>query len=140
MSKTIMVYLSNTGNTEAMANEVKKGIEEAGGSVEVFEAADVEATKVLEYDVIVMGCPACGTEELDEEYVEPMMQEFESAGLSGKKLALFGSYGWGGGEFMETWVGRVEEAGGTLITDPVTVEGEPTDVLEECVALGKACV
>lgn len=140
MSKIVMMYMSNTGNTEGMANEVQKGIEEAGGSVDVFEAGDIDAKKMLQYDVLVMGCPACGTEELDEENVEPLMQDLEAAGLSGKKVALFGSYGWGGGEFMETWKERVEAAGGSLVADPVTVEGEPTDVLEECVELGKACV
>ncbi len=140
MSKIVMVYLSNTGNTESMANEVQKGIEENGGAVDVFQAADAEPAKILEYDTIVIGCPACGAEELDEETIEPMMQYFEEQGLDNKKLALFGSYGWGDGEYMETWVSRVEGANGTLVAEPVTVEEDPDDVLEACVALGKACV
>lgn len=140
MSKIVMVYLSNTGNTESMANEVQKGIEENGGSVDVFVASEASAEKVLEYDTIVLGCPACGAEELDEEYMEPLMQKLEEHGLDDKKIALFGSYGWGGGEYMQTWVSRVEDANGTLVADPVTVEEDPGDVLEACVALGKACV
>ncbi len=140
MSKIVMVYLSNTGNTEGMANEVQKGIEENGGAVDVFLAADADAEKVLSYDTIVLGCPACGTEELDEETIEPMMQHFEETGLDDKKLALFGSYGWGGGEYMDTWVSRVEGANGTLIAEPITVEEDPEDVLEDCYNLGKSLV
>lgn len=140
MSKIVMVYLSNTGNTESMANEVQKGIEENGGTVDVFVASEADADKVLEYDTIVLGCPACGAEELDEEYIEPLMQKLEEHGLDDKKIALFGSYGWGGGEYMQTWVSRVEDANGTLVADPVVVEEDPADVLEACVALGKACV
>ncbi|MDO4771965.1 MAG: flavodoxin [Bacillota bacterium] len=140
MSKIVMVYLSNTGNTESMANEVQKGIEENGGTVDVFVASEADADKVLEYDTIVLGCPACGAEELDEEYIEPLMQKLEEHGLDEKKIALFGSYGWGGGEYMQTWVSRVEDANGTLVADPVVVEEDPADVLEACVALGKACV
>ncbi len=140
MGKIAMIYVSNTGNTESMANEVQKGIEAAGGELDIFEASDVDAAKILSYDTIVLGCPACGAEELDEEYIEPLMEAFEEAGLDDKKIALFGSYGWGDGEYMDTWRSRIEDSNGTLVADPVTVEGEPDDVLEACVELGKACV
>ncbi len=140
MSKIVMVYLSNTGNTEEMSNQVQKGIEEAGGEVDVFAASDADVEKVYEYDTIVLGCPACGTEELDEEYMEPLMQALEEKGLEEKKIALFGSYDWGGGEYMDTWRTRVEDVKGTLVAEPVIVEGEPDEVVDQCIALGKACV
>ncbi len=136
MSNIVLAYKSNTGNTEAMAEKLKTSLEALGANLTYLEVADADKDMLLAADVIVMGCPACGTEELDDEYVEPLMDELDGE-LAGKKVALFGSYGWGGGEYMETWVSRIESAGGTMVADPVTVEGEPDDVMDDLEELAK---
>ena len=101
MSKIAVVYWSGTGNTEQMANAVAEGAKEAGAEVSTLTADQFSAAKVAEFDAIAFGCPAMGAETLEEDEFEPMFTGCESA-LSGKKLALFGSYGWGDGEWMRT--------------------------------------
>lgn len=99
MSKVAVVYWSGTGNTEMMAQKVAEGAKEAGAEVSVLTCADFSADDVDAYDAIAFGCPAMGAEELEDTEFEPMFSACESK-LSGKKIALFGSYGWGDGEWM----------------------------------------
>lgn len=125
MSKITLVYLSNTGNTEAMANLLADGLKQGGAEFEMLEAASADADKVKESDIIVMGAPACGTEEVDEEYIVPLIEDMGD--LSGKKVALFGSFGWGGGEYMDSWVELVESKGAEIIGNPITHLESPDD-------------
>ena len=92
MSKIAVVYWSGTGNTEAMANEVAEGAKAAGAEVDVLTASEFGADKMDAYDAVAFGCPAMGAEELEDTEFEPMFNACESK-LSGKKIALFGSYG-----------------------------------------------
>ena len=97
MSKVAIVYWSGTGNTEAMANYVAEGVKKAGGEADLFTSAEFGADKAGEYDRIAFGCPSMGAEQLEESEFQPMFDEVSPV-LSGKKIALFGSYGWGDGE------------------------------------------
>lgn len=96
MSKIAVVYWSGTGNTEMMAQKVAEGSKEAGAEVSVFTATEFNSQMMDDYDAIAFGCPSMGAEELEEDEFEPMFSSCESK-LSGKKIALFGSYGWGDG-------------------------------------------
>ena len=134
MSKIAVVYWSGTGNTEAMANAVVEGASDA----ELFQVSDFSADKVAEFDGIAFGCPAMGAEELEDSEFEPVFAECET-NLSGKKVALFGSYGWGDGEWMRTWEERVNNAGASLVTESVICNDAPDDeAIEACKALGAA--
>ena len=135
MSKAVIIYWSGTGNTETMANAVAEG---AGEAAVLKKVSDITADEAAAYDVLALGCPACGSEELDDSEFEPFFTALEGK-LSGKKVGLFGSYGWGGGEWMQTWADRVRAAGAGLIGDEgVTVNGEPDgDTLSKCKALGE---
>ena len=93
MSKVAIVYWSGTGNTEAMANYVAEGVKKAGGEADLFTSAEFGADKAGEYDRIAFGCPSMGAEQLEESEFQPMFDEVSPV-LSGKKIALFGSYGW----------------------------------------------
>ena len=138
MSKAAVVYWSGTGNTEAMADAVKEGAAGAGLEVEVFTASDFSKDKVAEYDAIAFGCPSMGVEVLEEEEFEPMFTDVETV-LEGKKIALFGSYGWGDGEWMRNWEARCKEAGAVLACDCVTCNDAPDDdAVNECKSLGAA--
>ena len=110
MSKIAVVYWSGTGNTEAMANEVAEGAKAAGAEVDVLTASEFGADKMDAYDAVAFGCPAMGAEELEDSEFEPMFSDCEGK-LGGKKIALFGSYGWGDGEWMRNWVERMKNAG-----------------------------
>lgn len=126
MSKLAVIYWSGTGNTEAMANAVFEGAQGAGKEVELFNVADVDSSKALEFDVLALGCPSMGVEVLEEAEFEPFMEELEG-GLSGKKVFLFGSYGWGDGQWMRDWEERVKEAGAELVGEGYTVNEAPDD-------------
>ena len=131
MNKTAVVYWSGTGNTEAMAQAVA---ESAGA--ELFACADFDAAKVDEFDAIAFGCPSMGAEQLEEDEFEPLFSACESK-LSGKKIALFGSYGWGDGEWMRNWQEQFEADGAILVAEPVICNDAPDDdALEACKALG----
>ena len=138
MSKVAVVYWSGTGNTEAMANAVAEGAKEKGAEVTLFTASEFSSAKVAEFDGIAFGCPAMGAENLEESEFEPMFTDCEAA-LSGKKIALFGSYGWGDGEWMQTWEGSCKDDGAELACDSVICTEEPDDDAKAaCQALGKA--
>ena len=136
MSKIGVIYWSGTGNTEAMARAVAEGAKAAGAEAELLTCADAAGTDG--YDAIALGCPAMGAEELEDGEFLPMLESIE-ASLPGRKVALFGSYGWGDGEWMRTWEARCAEKGIALAADSVTVNEAPDeDGLAACRALGAA--
>ena len=114
MSKVAIVYWSGTGNTEQMAESVADGARNAGADVTTFTAAEFDADKMDEFDAIAFGCPSMGAEQLEEDEFEPMFTACESK-LSCKKIALFGSYGWGDGEWMRNWVKQMQDAGAEVL-------------------------
>ena len=138
MDKVTVVYWSQSGNTQAMAEAVGEGIKEAGKEAEVIsvDAASVDSLK--EDTVFALGCPAMGAEVLEEAEMEPFVTELE-AFVSGKKIGLFGSYGWGDGEWMRNWEESCKEAGAVLTTESVICNDMPDDDgVENCKALGAA--
>lgn len=138
MRKIAVVYWSSTGNTEAMANAVAEGVKDAGAEVSVFEATEFSAEKTEEFEAIAFGCPAMGNEVLEETEFEPMFEACE-AKLAGKRIVLFGSYGWGDGQWMQDWEERCRNHKAELVADSVICEEMPDDGgLEKCRALGKA--
>ena len=138
MSKVAVVFWSGTGNTEAMANAVAAGAQDKGADVTVMGPSDFGATVAGEYDGIAFGCPAMGAEQLEEAEYQPMWDEVKGE-LSGKKVALFGSYGWGDGEWMRMWGDAAKEAGANLVADGLMINGAPDDDGEaDCKALGAA--
>lgn len=138
MSKAAIVYWSSTGNTEAMANAVLEGAQAAGAQAELIAAGEFSGAMLEGYDAVAFGCPAMGAEVLEEDEFEPMFTGCE-AGLSGKKIGLFGSYGWGDGQWMRDWQERCEADGAVLAAEPVIANEEPDDdALAACRALGAA--
>lgn len=140
MSKIAVVYWSGTGNTEAMASAVLEGAKEAGADVSMFSASEFDASAADTFDAVAFGCPSMGAEELEESEFSPMFEACEPK-LSGKKIALFGSYGWGDGEWMRNWEETCRNDGAVLACDCVICNGAPdSDAIDECKALGKALV
>lgn len=136
--KTAVVYWSGTGNTEAMAGSVADDAKSAGTEVSVFTASDFSADMVDRFDSIAFGCPSMGSEQLEDSEFEPMFNACE-AKLSGKKVGLFGSYGWGDGEWMRNWEEQCIADGAVMAGECVICNEAPDDTAtEQCVALGKA--
>ncbi len=140
MSKTAVVFWSGTGNTEEMANAVLEGMKENGADASIYSADAFQAGDVEGYDAIAFGCPAMGAEVLEEDEFQPLFDECKLA-LAGKKVALFGSYGWGDGEWMRNWEDDCKEAGIELACDSVVCNDAPDeDVITACKELGAALV
>lgn len=136
MSKVAVVFWSGTGNTEAMANAVLEGAKAKGAEATLFEASGFNKAKAAEFDAIALGCPAMGAEVLEEAEFQPMFDDVKSA-LSGKKVALFGSYGWGDGEWMRNWEEEVRGLGANMVAEGLMVNEAPDDAgLEQCKELG----
>lgn len=137
MNHIAVIYWSGTGNTEKMANAVLAGAKAAGAEAELFSVSDINTAKALEFDALALGCPSMGSEVLEESEFEPFFTELEGS-LSGKKVALFGSYGWGDGQWMRDWADRTKAAGANLCGEGLIVNETPdANGLAQCEALGK---
>lgn len=140
MKKVAVVYWSGTGNTEAMAMSVVQGAKDKGAEVSLFTSADFTADMIGDFDAIAFGCPSMGDEVLEESEFDPMFGSCKKK-LGGKKIALFGSYGWGDGEWMRNWVEECESLGVDMACDSVICNEMPDDAGKaECEALGAALV
>lgn len=138
MSKVAVVYWSGSGNTEMMAGAVADGAKKKGADADLIYCTDFSADKVSAYDAIAFGCPAMGAEVLEESEFQPMSDEVAPA-LKDKKIALFGSYGWGSGEWMESWEQSCKDAGAVLAAESVMCNNTPDDEgLLNCETLGEA--
>ncbi len=130
MSKVAVVYWSGTGNTEEMATVIAQA-----ASAEVFSVDRFTADMAANYDAFAFGCPSMGAEELEDSEFEPLWNDVKGS-LSGKKVALFGSYGWGDGEWMRTWAD--ECAGMDLVGTCICQDAPDDDAQTELAALGAA--
>ena len=138
MSKVAIVFWSGTGNTEAMAAAVAEGAKEKGAEASVIVCSDFSADMMDQYDAIAFGCPAMGGEELEGDEFEPMFEACQPK-LNNRKIALFGSYGWGDGEWMRIWEDSCRDAGAILAHESVICQETPDDeAVENCKALGAA--
>ena len=138
MDKIYVVYWSQTGNTEAMAEAVARGIRSEGKESAVVEVGSISPEELKEEAVFALGCPAMGAEVLEEAEMEPFVETLE-AFVKGKTVGLFGSYGWGDGEWMRDWEARMQQAGANVIGGEGVICQETPDqeALEKCEELGK---
>jgi len=138
MSKISVVYWSQSGNTAAMAEAVAKGVTEAGKEAEIVFVSSASIDELKEESAFALGCPAMGAEVLEESEMEPFVMAVETF-AKGKKIALFGSYGWGDGQWMRDWTERMQMAGAEIVGGEGLICNETPDeeALEECRELGK---
>ena len=138
MDKIQVVFWTQSGNTQAMAEAIGKGIAEAGKEANVVYVGSASLDDLKAANAFALGCPSMGVEVLDEAEMEPFVAEVEGF-ASGKTIALFGSYGWGDGEWMRNWVERMQAAGATVLNGEglICQETPDDDAIAECVNLGK---
>ncbi|MDR0569819.1 MAG: flavodoxin [Clostridiales Family XIII bacterium] len=129
-----IVYWSGTGNTEAMAKAIERGLKAGGASTSLLSVENATVSVVDEYDGLALGCPSMGDEVLEESYFEPFFSSAEGC-LSGKKIALFGSYGWGDGQWMRDWQERTRNVGASLFGEGLIQQYAPDESV--CEAFGR---
>ena len=132
-----IVYYSLSGNTKRMAELIAEGIKQDGKDAELVEFESVTSEEIANEKIIILGCPAQGVEQLEEGTVEPLVDSLEGK-IQGKKTALFGSYGWGDGEWMKNWEEKMQSYGAELIGEGLIVNEMPEDEDEQlCIDFGK---
>ena len=138
MSEVIVAFWTGTGNTAEMAEYVAEGIKEGGAEAKVVSVDDISAADLKDAKAFALGCPSMGVEQLEESTMEPFVEEV-CGFASGKTIGLFGSYGWGDGEWMRDWVERMEAAGARVLNGEglICQEVPNDDAIAECKALGK---
>ena len=136
--KIAIVYFSGTGNTKQMVDALEEGFKNKSVEVDVFESDEFSKDSINTYDGFAFGCPSMGDEELEDSEFEPMYSSIKPK-LNGKKVALFGSYGWGECDWMRDWEADAKEAGAVLISEEgLTVNETPEgETCDECKAYGK---
>lgn len=137
MGKVSIIYWTGSGNTEQMANFIAEGAKEAGADVDVAHVSSVKAEDVQDADILVLGSPSMGVEVIEESEMEPFVASLEGK-VNGKKIALFGSYGWGDGQWLRDWVERMNGYGASVIGEGLAVQGTPEG--GECREFGKGLV
>ena len=137
LDKIYVVYWSQSGNTQAMAEAVGAGITAAGKEAAVVDVSSVSTAELKNAKAFALGCPAMGAEELEETEMEPFVAELEGS-VSGKKIGLFGSYGWGDGQWMRDWASRFENAGAVIVGGEgvICVEEPDDEAVNACKKLG----
>lgn len=138
MAKVKIIYWSGTGNTAAMAAAIAEGAKEAGAEAELITAETAGAADVQDAKAIALGCPSMGAEQLEETIMEPLMEELDGA-ISGKTVVLFGSYGWGSGDWMRDWEDRVSSDGASVWNgEGIIANNAPDDdALDACKSAGR---
>ncbi|MBQ8983791.1 MAG: flavodoxin [Lachnospiraceae bacterium] len=138
MGKVNIIFWSGTGNTAAMAEYIRQGVEEAGGEAQVISVGTASVADAESVKALALGCPSMGAEQLEEVEMEPYMCDIEGV-ISGKQVVLFGSYGWGNQEWMRDWEARIQSAGATVVNgEGIAVNGAPTpDIEEACKDAGR---
>lgn len=138
MDKISVIYWSQTGNTKEMAEAIGKGITDAGKEAEVLYVTDASVENLKSAKCFALGCPAMGAEEIEELEMEPFVDEVEKI-AQGKTIALFGSYGWGDGQWMRDWADRMKGCGANILNDEGLIcnEAPDADAIKKCEALGK---
>ena len=138
MAEVKIIYWSGTGNTAAMAQSVADGVTAAGAEAKIIPVENAGAADIADVKAFALGCPSMGAEQLEESSMEPFVEEILGS-VSGKKILLFGSYGWGDGEWMRTWESDCMTLGVTMACEPVICNATPDEAAgAECEALGEA--
>jgi len=141
MAEVKIIYWSGTGNTATMAQSVADGVTAAGAEAKIIPVENASAADIADVKAFALGCPSMGAEQLEESSMEPFVDEILGS-VSGKKILLFGSYGWGDGQWMRDWEERMNAAGATVVNGEGVIAHEAPDAeaLEACRSLGKALI
>lgn len=137
LKKAIIVYWSGTGNTEIIANKILEGLNNLKVKANIYNINDITLDEVLKYDNIILGSPAMGDEQLEEEVFEPFFEKFlEKA--ENKNISIFGSYGWGNMVWLDNWEKRIKDNNKNNFLGKLAVFSTPTtDEEEKCIKFGE---
>ncbi len=131
--KGVVIYWSGMGNTKMMAEAIQEGMNQ-NYPTELYYVSEFDQD-ITQYDKIALGCPSMGAEQLEDIEFEPFFVNVESQ-LVNKDVLLFGSYGWGNGEWMEEWQQRCFQSGMNVVTTHIVNETPDDTQLTEYREIG----
>lgn len=140
MKKICIIYWSNGGNVEVLANTIAESAKKTGAEVTIKHVADAKVSDVVESDAVALGSPSMDNNRIEQKEMEPFVNEFKLLPNNGKKLVLFGSYGWDDGEFIEEWSLRMKDYGFDIIGKLAVNESPDDKDLQMAKELGKKLV
>ena len=126
MKKIAVLYWSGTGNTEIMAKKIAEGALNNKTIVELMNIENASNKDIINSDLIAIGCPAMGAEELEDSEMIPFIESIKDY-VSNKKIALFGSYGWGDGTWINDWKIEMEGYGAIVVLDSLMINETPNE-------------
>ena len=136
MKNISVIYWSHGGNVEALADQIAKGAEAAGANVSVKYVSDAEVADVTEADAVAFGSPSMDNNSVEKTEMLPFINQFKLLPNNGKKVVLFGSFGWDDGKFMKDWRKIMDDYGFDVLDDLTVKESPNTNELEKAMKLG----
>lgn len=140
MSKVSVIYWSNGGNVEVLANTIADELNDLGAEVLIKHVSNAKIEDVTESDAIALGSPSMSNNRIEQCDMEPFVKQLKLTPNEGKKLILFGSYGWDNGEFMVDWVERMKDYGFEVIGSLAVNESPSDDEINSAKDLAKQLV
>ncbi|MDD7792862.1 flavodoxin [Clostridium sp. 'White wine YQ'] len=137
MKKVSIIYWSNGGNVEVLANAITEGAKEAGAEVLIKHVADAKVSDITEADSVALGSPSMDNNRIEQKEMEPFVNEFKLLPNGNKKLVLFGSYGWDNGAFMQEWSNRMKSYDFNVIGELAVKESPDQDELDLAKEFGR---
>lgn len=137
MKKVSVIYWSNGGNVEVLANSIAEGAKEAGANVVIKHVSEASIEDVVKVDAVAMGSPSMDNNKIEQEEMEPFVKEFKLLPNENKSLVLFGSYGWDNGEFLIGWKDRMVDYGFNVVGELAVKEAPTEEEIKKARELGK---
>lgn len=131
--KVSIAYYSETGNTQQLADILANSLSDLGAEVYKAAVSDVENEQFLSGDLLIFATPASGAEEIDQLEMQAFIDDIASQ-LSGRKIFLCGTYGWGDGEYMQAWSEAMQNLGCELVHEPFVCLEAPDEDAESKIA------
>ncbi len=138
MAKVLIIYHTQSGNTEKMAKAIYEGAVSTGADVSLKKASDATADDLLSCDAVVFGTPNYFGYEAGavKDFFDRTFYTLRGK-VKDKPYAVFGSYGGGGPKAIESLVKLCNNLGLKKATESVGAQREPSsEAMEECRALG----
>ena len=136
MKKVSIIYWSNGGNVEVIANAICEGASIGDVEIETKHVVDASIEDVLEADAVAFGSPAMINDDIEEIDMKPFISSLKELEIRNKPLVLFGSCGWRDQKFIDKWEKNMEDYGFKVLGKLAVKDSIGQDDLRKAKELG----
>ena len=137
MKKVSIIYWSNGGNVELIANAISEGAISDEVEVDTRHVADASIEEVLEADAVAFGSPAMINDSIEEIDMKPFINSLKELNIRNKPLILFGACGWRDTKFIDKWECEMKDYGFDVLGKLVVRDSVEKEDLMKARELGK---